>query len=364
MKVVIIGAGKTGRGFIAPIMQGNGMKITFVDKDEKLIRDLNSLTQYKVSYFDDKVLPKVIQDFDAFHINDSNSLRAVSEADIVTTSVFANQIESLIPFIEEAIEMREREEKLLIICIENGINVKQPLIDANLNAVITEGIIFCTSLNIENSLDIISEAGIDLPIDSVPLDRPLTIEGMPLEEKFQDLIQRKIYTYNFISAIIAYLGSYKQYDSYAVSAKDKVISHIIERFLKIHNKLMAEKYNIALEEQVKFSRQAVSKFSNEAIPDSISRNAQQVKRKLGKKERLMQPLLMAIANGETYNLYLLVIAAAIFYGNRHEDLEPKSSAEEIEIQIGQPGIANKIMNLYAQFEYGNELSDIMEDIQA
>ena len=39
-KAVIIGAGQTGRGFIAPIVRENGYAITFLDKDRALVEQL------------------------------------------------------------------------------------------------------------------------------------------------------------------------------------------------------------------------------------------------------------------------------------------------------------------------------------
>ena len=45
---VIIGAGQTGRGFIAPILQDDEYTITFIDKDEELIKSLNQKKEYHV----------------------------------------------------------------------------------------------------------------------------------------------------------------------------------------------------------------------------------------------------------------------------------------------------------------------------
>ena len=50
-KAVIIGAGQTGRGFIAPIVQENGYAITFLDKDHALVEQLRKEKEYTVSYF-------------------------------------------------------------------------------------------------------------------------------------------------------------------------------------------------------------------------------------------------------------------------------------------------------------------------
>ena len=49
-KIVIIGAGKTGRGFIARLLNGN--EIIFIDKNRALVDALNS--EKKVLFFTPK----------------------------------------------------------------------------------------------------------------------------------------------------------------------------------------------------------------------------------------------------------------------------------------------------------------------
>ena len=45
-EAVLIGAGQTGRGFIAPILQANAYHITFIDKNKELIDQLNAEKSY------------------------------------------------------------------------------------------------------------------------------------------------------------------------------------------------------------------------------------------------------------------------------------------------------------------------------
>ena len=40
-KITIIGAGKTGRGFIGRLIAESGTEFSFVDKDEALVSELN-----------------------------------------------------------------------------------------------------------------------------------------------------------------------------------------------------------------------------------------------------------------------------------------------------------------------------------
>lgn len=49
-RAVIIGAGKTGRGFIARLLVQQGIEIVFVDIDEVLINKLNISSKYCVHF--------------------------------------------------------------------------------------------------------------------------------------------------------------------------------------------------------------------------------------------------------------------------------------------------------------------------
>ena len=51
-KITIIGAGKTGRGFLARLLNGND--ITFIDKNATLCESLNKNKSFKVDFFGKK----------------------------------------------------------------------------------------------------------------------------------------------------------------------------------------------------------------------------------------------------------------------------------------------------------------------
>ena len=48
-KILIYGAGAIGRGYLAPLLQKFGMRIIFVDQNEKLINELKSRKSYKTA---------------------------------------------------------------------------------------------------------------------------------------------------------------------------------------------------------------------------------------------------------------------------------------------------------------------------
>lgn len=261
----------------------------------------------------------------------------------------------LIPYLKKA--GNKRQKPLVIICCENGVNVKKPLTDAHLNAIITEGIIFCTTLKPhKDSLDLMSEAIDAIPIDGNVPGLELEINRMPQENNFSQLIQRKIYTYNFMSALIAYLGWYKHYEIYAEAAADEEISSIIESVKPIVSSVIAKEYAISYEEQLAFTQRAIDKFKNKEIFDTIYRNARQSKRKLGENERLLSPLKFAQKYKSDTRYFDLIIAAALLYAVKEE-------SESIEILWESLNVGDDIhliKKAYMSLENGYSINDTLK----
>lgn len=322
MDIIIIGAGQTGRGLIAPIIQKNKFPIIFADKDEELVNTLNKEKKYSLKDFNSNNKIE-IDNVTAFHFDISNeeTIKQIANADIVTTSVYANNLEKLIPVLRKAISLRKKEDKLVILCIENGVNVTKVLDDANLKAEISSGVVFTTTVEKEN-LELIGEFNFEVPINKNKLSKDFNIKGLPLIDNFEDLIQRKIYTYNFLSAAYSYLGYYEDYKYIGDAANNKSISKFVDNILCDLNITIAKEFNISIDEQEDFSAKAVTKFKNKKIIDPIERNSRDVQRKLGLNERLLVPLTLARKNNKNIKPYFLIIATAIYYGLREESLPP------------------------------------------
>lgn len=318
-KAVVIGAGQTGRGFITPILQKNEYRVTFIDKNETLIKKLNDEKKYRIRFFGNQFNDIIIDEFNAFLNTQTEALNALVEADIIVTSVFAQNLKDLLPLLKKVEENRTL--PMQIICAENGVNIKKVLVGGLSRAIITEGVIFCTTVqpSIED-LDLECEPVFSMPIDGSVKNLNIHIEGMPCDMNFKNLIQRKIYTYNFMSAVVSYLGWYKKYEFCAESAIDKEINYIIYKLVGPLSEVIAKKFDITYEEQVSFTQRAIDKFSNPFIVDSLYRNIRQVSRKLGINERLLSPLSFMIEYGADYSLIKLVIASAIYYGLENEEL--------------------------------------------
>ncbi len=370
---VIIGAGGSGRGFLARLLQEDGAEICFVDKNEKLINLLQEKGSYGIQVGKEN-LKTVIQGYEAWQINDEKAVERVAQAEWIFTSVGAEHLEELKSFLEKAAHQKKIEkqgEPLKIVVCENGISPKKILknvlkgTEAE-DSLISQGIIFCTSIpESEESLDIISEDYQTLPYDTDEALFYLPFPHFPATQKFEQLLQRKIYTYNCLSACIAYLGFYLDYHIYADAANDSYINKCCEHLMTGLNNALCQNMNISLEEQKEFSQRAMKKFCNRDISDTIYKNVRSAERKLAPSERIMGPMKLMEQAGEDITVLELVAAAALFYleHNEADSYRSKGYSDvmqffyELNPQIKEP-VLHVIYSMLEKFRKGEQLDNI------
>jgi mannitol-1-phosphate 5-dehydrogenase len=359
MKSVIIGAGKTGRGFIAPILLKNNHEIVFIDNNEQLVKQLKSNGSYRIKYYDSDRID-VISDYRIYTNTDTEVIQEIATADYIFTSVFSVHLKDLIPLFQQAIDYHSKSKKLNIICCENGVDVTKPLLDNHLYANVGQGIIFCTTTNITKSLDLISEIYPTIPVDNSKNQFKFHITDIVLTENFKSLIERKIYTYNYISAMIAYIGNYLGYSSYGDAANDSLIIKMIEDVIPDLTYVIAEEYSVSYDEQYMFTQRALTKFKNKNIVDTITRNANQARRKLKANERIIKPfLLMKKYKGNTDH-FLVLMACTIKYAVDNEKDRVEDMIDMIDKEIQDSNFIDRLKDCYTYIEKNVNLQDIIK----
>ncbi|MEB3363754.1 hypothetical protein SDC49_08490 [Lactobacillus sp. R2/2] len=69
--VIIVGAGRLGKGFMGETFYNAGWKITFLDNDPRVIQELNRTHTYEVSVHTTKrVFTNTIKNYDAYLVDD------------------------------------------------------------------------------------------------------------------------------------------------------------------------------------------------------------------------------------------------------------------------------------------------------
>lgn len=327
-KIVVVGAGKTGRGFIARLLQEAEKEVIFIDKNEALVNELNASGKFQVSFFGNVRESYKVNNFKAYTWENAD----LEDAELILVSVGGQNLkdvgECLAPLLKE-------DKHYYIITAENASHPSKTLKEAigKENISVSESTVFCTTIE-DGGLDINSEnypylqCDADLLEGYVPDAKTLKPIG-----NFSNFLTRKLYTYNAASCVIAYLGWKKGYSNYADAANDEEILELLDKNYEATNKVLCREFGYEEADQAEFAALSKAKFCDRTIVDTVARNARDPQRKLGATERIIGPIKLLYKYGEDASVLEKTAAAAILYDNEGEDAWKAIKSEKTNEQI-------------------------------
>ena len=131
--------------------------------------------------------------------------------------------------------------------------------------------------------------------------------NMPEDEK------RKLYTYNTIHAVYAYLGKQKRYQFIIESIQDQAIQQMAIEALNESSRALQKEFGYSNEEMKEWNRRVLKNMANPFLKDKIDRVGADPIRKLKKEDRLIGPALMCIRNGIMPYFLAKAVAAAFLF---------------------------------------------------
>ena len=357
MKIAMIGAGKTGRGFIGRLLAEDKKEIYFIDKDASLVDALNEKKSFAVSFFGGVRPTFTVDNFTATTWEGAD----LSDIEIIFVSVGGMNLADVGSELGKLIndgKMRH------IIVGENASKPAKKLAEAIglPNITVSESTVFCTTIEDKNGgiLDIASENYPYLQGDAAPLDGfdPKISTVRPISG-FENFLTRKLYTYNAASCVIAYLGFAKGYDDYGAAANDEDILALLDRNYAATNKVLCKTMGYEESDQAEFAALSKAKFTDRTIADTVSRNAREPQRKLAFGERIIGPLMLIDEQGEDTEPLLLTAAAALLYEH-----ESDKSWQEIKDNNTPEAILADVCGLPAGSKLSREILAKYEIVQA
>jgi mannitol-1-phosphate 5-dehydrogenase len=358
MKAVHFGAGNIGRGFIGYLQYKSGYDVTFVDISDFLIEAINKYKNYTVITLSTSENKEEVKNVSAIHLKDIEALeKAVSEADLITTSIGANNLTStgnvLRDLLEKRVQVNKRE--LDIIACENALFatdiLKKAIFDgasAELTEYLQEKVGFPNSavdrivpnVNIEKEspIDVAVEDFYEWDIERGEIKVNSEIKGAEYVDKLGPYLERKLFLLNGAHAIIAYIGYLKGYKFiHEAITKDEFIRSIALGFHNEAIKALSAKHGINIEELNNYSKKIIGRFENSYLQDELSRVGRDPVRKLSSNDRLVTPLKLCYELNIEADKILTGIAAGFLF-----DFEDDEKAQEIQSDIKINGITKTV----------------------
>jgi mannitol-1-phosphate 5-dehydrogenase len=315
--VVIIGAGRTGRGLAAVLCQRSQLPVVLVDRDQALVTALRAAGSYAVSVLGSRPAQSItIHPRQVYHLSERSWHRQAERARVLFTAVFGTNLAGLAADLAAIALARHAAGAgpLDIITCENLTHAARVLRDATAQAMpsgspslsscrisFVEAMVLTTSLasaTPEQPLTVRPQNAFRLPCDGDALQAGnpgiTGLEGLP---RFEHQLQRKIYTYNGINAVISYLGAQRGHLELAAATRDPEITPWAIQAGQEASAALIAQYGFSEAEQLQWQTDALAKFADQDIPDPILRNAADPARKLARDDRLVGPALLALTHG-------------------------------------------------------------------
>lgn len=313
-KVMIIGAGKTGRGFLARLLNGN--KIVFVDKNEGTVSALNTEKNVDIRFFGDKKSSVAVK-FDKAVTWATICQDDFDGIETIFVSVGGTNLADVGAELRKYIHPNQK----IIVC-ENASKPAKKLYDAiGIDGVkIAESTVFCTTIEREKGgLAINSEWYPYLQYDADAFGEDLPkLDNIKAIRNFGGFLDRKLYTYNSASCVIAYLGALKGYTVYSDAANDPEILALLDKNYEIINGCICKEYGYEENDQKEFALLSRDKFTDITLVDTVARNAREPQRKITKAERIIAPMLLEEKYGKDTSVLEKTLAAALLYTSEEE----------------------------------------------
>ena len=223
MSITVIGAGKTGRGFIGRLLAESNVQIRFIDKDDALVAALNE-KPFHISFFGGCREDFTVSNYVASTWEQVETI----EDELILVSVCGPNL----PDVGAALKTRlDPNKHYYVITAENSSKPAKVLKDAigMENVSVSESTVFCTTIE-SDGLNISSENYPYLQCDADLLEGYVPdVKGIRPVGEFGNVLTRKLVTYNAASCVIAYLGWLRGYSDYGAAANDPEILTLLDR---------------------------------------------------------------------------------------------------------------------------------------
>lgn len=350
MKILIFGAGSTGRGHLATLLYENGYTdLTFVDKKSELVDLLKSRNGYKVHLLGERERNVVIDGVNFIDRKEENSIiEAFIKAELVLTAVIAENLDNVSEVLAKAITQRKIrgiEECLNIIACENLDNATSYLKKYTYCKLDTETTEYADKyvgfpdamisrvvpLAKEKLNYLIAEDYNEWVVrKSAYKGKDPNLPFMNLVDNIEARLEKKLWIHNGGHATVAYAGFLKGHKYIHEAVFDSEIAAFTSEVLDELGDIVAYKHGFTIDEVRKYELDLVERGSIVEMMDDIARVVRDPIRKLGVRDRLLAPAIYALSNGMKNDKILESVANITLYYNP-DDMEAGRMKHDIEI---------------------------------
>ncbi|SEO86645.1 mannitol-1-phosphate 5-dehydrogenase [Amphibacillus marinus] len=371
--VLIVGAGRLGKGFVGETFFNAGWNISFLDKDPKVIKELLKNGNYKVRvHKTDTVVDNVISGYQAFTTDKQHSVsEAFLSSDLLMLPLYPEDFKEAAHYLGELFEQQFKQNpnsKKTLICLTNKNHII-PEITAyfrdNLtnqetkdwfdsHVAIRDSIVRrSTDAETNYSTNLVTTAVASLIIQEPVYSDFSDVQWLDVRKNVAMLKDIKVFTINGPHAATAYYGYLKGFDDIPTAAQEEDIAALIKGVHDATVQAVLKEYPVTRDEirELEYLPEA----KNE-MPDTIFRVGYDPIRKVGPKDRFMGVVALCEKYDINYDAITKAIACAFAY------TEPQdANAIKLQDDIEQNGLQNTVASHIGRDQNSEVVAKIVDE---
>jgi mannitol-1-phosphate 5-dehydrogenase len=383
--ILIWGAGRIGRGFVADLFAAAGYRLAFVETSQPLVDALSAAGGYTVvrspggGIREDRRITGYVAAA-AFDVGQIAAL--VGAADLMAVAVFPDAFaavaQAMVPGLERRQHQRPRDPLDILICanLSHAAQHFRAALDAALSpearawAAGRVGVVDTMVMrmvvdppSVERAADpllVWTNGTADFPIDGAAVRGPLpavpglrVVDSMPAEET------RKLYTYNMYHAALAYLGALRGHERTVDCLADASVGGPAAGALEEVSRALQAEYGFGADVMRRWIDGVIAQTDNPTLGDTVARHGADPRRKLRRGDRLTGPALLARRRGIAIPNLALALAAAFRY-----DAPGDAGAMYVRAQVRALGLRPATMAVCELTPGEAELADLVAGADA
>jgi mannitol-1-phosphate 5-dehydrogenase len=332
-RIVIIGAGATGRGQLGQVAFSAGWAVSYIERGQGLVDALKQSGRFRVGLAGERVVDLEVSNFQVFHTSDEGGSRAIADADILATAVLPTNLQSTVPTVAKGLKLRQAlsvAKPLNVIACEN-----MERSSSTLKGYLKEGapdldwawleqhvgfpdsmVARAVPVPKDDPLYLIAEATQEWSVDLKGLVEPMPrLEGMTLSENQAAALERKLYIKNTGHFSIGILGFRKGYALMDQAARDREVFELVDQATRESSWAVAIKHGFDRDWLEDYRATFLEAMKSPFLPDDVSRVIREPMRKLTREERLVGPAMLACELGGKHQALAKMIALALTLDN-------------------------------------------------
>ena len=336
MKAVHFGAGNIGRGFVGLLLHEGGYELVFSDVAAPLVDAINAARRYTVHEVGAGGRDIHVTGFRAINSAEhpDRVIDEVATANVVTTAVGPTILKFVAPLVMSGLALRNpASPPLQIMACENAINATDLLRDEIValagdawDALASRAVFANTAVDRivpaqrdGDGVDVTVEPFFEWAIERPPFgDDPPNIPGAHFVDELAPYIERKLFTVNTGHAATAYFGAQAGVETISAALDDPALAARVEAALGETSALLEAKHGLDAGELARYRATILSRFQNDALPDTVWRVGRQPLRKLSRHERFVGPAAEAAELGLPVDALVAAMAAALEFDDTED----------------------------------------------